>query len=286
MTKRRRIIEKCNICDGTKFSLKFEENYLHSDIVQCQKCEFVFSNPQVEINYKGHHRYIQGYLKTEKGRRLTAQWRLQQLPKEIKSGKLLEVGCSGGFFLDEARKLGFDVVGTELNQEAVEYARETLKLTVYDEADLSSVDFGNRFDAIVLFNVLEHLPTPRGFLDYIIDNLLSESGVLLIEVPNIFTIQSKFFGTKNHHLSWAHYSYYSKKTFRFLAERVELEIIDFKFGKRIYPLEGAKAYFRRTRILQRIAEVIVDTFNLNEKIVHVDLHEFLFFVCKKKYPTN
>lgn len=279
--EKRREIYNCNVCGGSEFIPKFRETLHHSDIVTCKTCGFVFSNPQVEVDYSGHDNYLKGHLATEKGRRLTSQWRLKQIPKQITSGRLFEVGCSVGFFLCEARKKGFEVIGHELNKGAVNYARDVLKLNVCDDADFTGIDFGGKFDVIAMFDVLEHLPDPKEALTYLADNWLAENGVILIEVPNIFSLPSKLFGENDKHLQFAHYSYYSPNTFEMLIKQCGLEMVNFQYGKRVYPLLNLVfPYFARTPLLRDMMIGLLKMTGLGKKVVTLGLHEFLFFTCK------
>src|SRR5712664_2850056 len=45
--------------------------------------------------------------------------------------RLLDVGCAHGFFLDTARRRGWTVAGVDISPEAVDFARERLRLDVY-----------------------------------------------------------------------------------------------------------------------------------------------------------
>jgi hypothetical protein len=116
-----------------------------------------------------------------------------------------------------------------------------------------------------------------------VDNVLAPKGLLLIEVPNIFTVQTKILGRRNHHLAWPHYSYYSKKTFNLLAEKVGIEVLKNKYGKRVYPLGySAKQFLGRAKSAEKLAAGALKLLKLHDKIVSLGLNEFLFFVCRKK----
>jgi 2-polyprenyl-3-methyl-5-hydroxy-6-metoxy-1,4-benzoquinol methylase len=223
------------------------------------------------------------YLRMEEGRRQTARWRLRQITEHVRTGKLLDIGCSAGFFLDEARALGFETVGTEIREIAVHHAKQILNLTVYDEADLTAIDFGTRFDVVTLYNVLEHIPVPSSFLTHISEHLLSDGGIAVIEVPNIFSIQSIILGTRGTHLQLGHYSYYSPKTFRLLAAKAGLEIIAFRYGMRVYPLEYAlQTYLNRYKKVQLFGSRVLRALALDDKVFQAGFREFLFFVCGKR----
>lgn len=98
-------------------------------------------------------------------------------------GHLLEVGCFEGQFMWAARELGWNVTGTEISQASVNYARENWRLDVH-LGTLEEVNFpSERFDAVVLLDVIEHLPDPRRTLDEV-NRVLRAGGALYVWTPN------------------------------------------------------------------------------------------------------
>jgi SAM-dependent methyltransferase len=73
-------------------------------------------------------------------------------------GRLLEIGCAYGFFLDEARA-SFQVSGVELAPEAVAACRAR-GLDVVREADDAFYRSRAPFDVVVMLDVIEHLQAP------------------------------------------------------------------------------------------------------------------------------
>ena len=120
------------------------------------------------------------YESNEKHLRDEALQALADIP--CRSGRMLEIGCAGGFFLDEARRAGFDVTGVELNADMAEHARETLGLTVhcgmFEDAGLTP----GSFDVIVVQDVLEHVRGPIAFVSSIAQ-LLRPGGCFFIRGP-------------------------------------------------------------------------------------------------------
>ncbi|MEE9364564.1 MAG: class I SAM-dependent methyltransferase [Cellulophaga sp.] len=284
MSRNERLLEACELCGSGEFTNIYKRNEYHSHIVQCNNCGVTFSNPQVEIDYKSHGKYIRKHLKNEVGRRKTAQWRIEQIKKHYNNGRLFEIGCSAGLFLDEARKAGFDVSGSELNKDAVDYARKELGLIVHDKIDLSEINNEKKWDVIVMFNLLEHIPKPMEFLSYVTENMLSENGIMVIEVPHIFTIHSKITGTKGQHLSMAHFFYYSAKTMENLIDRIGFNILDKQWGKRVYTIGiSFEIVLRRHKWLKALFSKLLNLAGLYEKHVAIGgTHDFLFYIVSRK----
>lgn len=107
------------------------------------------------------------------------------------SGKrILDVGCGNGDLLDFLDKKGFKTVGIEPSGEAVRKA-QSKGLSVYG-TDLCSFTESRKsgkkekYDAVLLMNVLEHVPEPLKAIK-IAKKLLVKNGILCIKVPNDFS---------------------------------------------------------------------------------------------------
>jgi 2-polyprenyl-3-methyl-5-hydroxy-6-metoxy-1,4-benzoquinol methylase len=120
--------------------------------------------------------------------------RCSQVFRLATSGRLLDIGCSTGLFLNEMRRYGqWDLHGVELNPTAACYARHRFGLDVH-EGQLESADFGDlHFDIITLWDVLEHLPDPRAALARI-SALLASGGQVVLSVPNLDGVDARIFG--------------------------------------------------------------------------------------------
>lgn len=99
--------------------------------------------------------------------------------------RILDVGCSGGFFLAAAASHGWQTQGVELGRQAAEYAAQR-GIPVRNE-DIQDVDWPalGGFDAAYMSFVLEHLPNPGTVLGRL-TAVLPPGGILCIEVPNDF----------------------------------------------------------------------------------------------------
>jgi SAM-dependent methyltransferase len=192
---------RCRICAGelefalrgrgtqaapTGFAPTCHEPGVHGDLYHCHECGTVQqpSLPQGEALLDVYRRMSDDdYLTEESGRRRTAQRLLDLIAEHVPAGRLLDVGSGHGLLLDEARQRGYQVEGLELSRSAASYAREALGLTVREvPVEDASLD-GERFDAIVLTDVLEHLDHPARTLDRCAE-LLAPGGVLMVVTPD------------------------------------------------------------------------------------------------------
>jgi 2-polyprenyl-3-methyl-5-hydroxy-6-metoxy-1,4-benzoquinol methylase len=88
----------------------------------------------------------------------------QMFLDDLPRGKLLDVGCGDGLFLNRMRKLGWTVDGLDVDAKAIENAKNKYGLTLH-RGDLRSARFPeNSFDAVTLSHVIEHVPDPVALL--------------------------------------------------------------------------------------------------------------------------
>ena len=109
------------------------------------------------------------------------------------TGKLLlDIGCGSGTFLHIADRHGYIPHGMDVSARAVEIARRQYGYPIH-QGGIGSRVWGNlRFDFVTMFHVLEHLSDPRLGLRYA-GELLKSTGLLIIQVPNISSLQARMF---------------------------------------------------------------------------------------------
>lgn len=100
------------------------------------------------------------------------------LRRHCPSGRLLEIGCAYGFFLQEARR-HFEVAGIELAEDAAEHCRRNGLDVLTGVADAETLARLGTMDVIVLLDVIEHLPDPDGTLALCARHL-RPGGILLL----------------------------------------------------------------------------------------------------------
>ncbi len=146
--------------------------------------ERVYSKSYFMEEYKAQ--YKKTYYEDELALRTLAKKRLQVLERfnQPRKTDLLEIGSAAGFFLDEAKKLGYKTKGIEISESEVKYSREQLGL---DALSISFLDYQteSKFDCIAAFFVLEHFPDQEKVLSKIF-SLLKEGGFVFLALPSIY----------------------------------------------------------------------------------------------------
>jgi SAM-dependent methyltransferase len=165
----------------------------------------------------------QGYVEAQ--RRHEARVRLRGVHRVARPpGRLFEVGTAGGYFLDEARRQGWEVAGIEPSAAQARHACEALSLAV-DQRSLEDAELPvATFDVACAFHVVEHLPAPRADLERL-RAALRPGGALFVEVPNAQSILARRLGP-----GWPclglpyHVNQFGPRSLRALLERAGLRV--------------------------------------------------------------
>lgn len=107
-------------------------------------------------------------------------------------GRLLDVGCALGFYLQEASDRGWQVAGMDISDYAVAFTRELLNSAEVRQGTVETLDYPEeRFDAIICSLVFEHFLAPRECLAKMTD-WLRPGGILVIKVPHAGGVMCRF----------------------------------------------------------------------------------------------
>lgn len=141
-----------------------------------------------------------------------------------KRGSLLDVGAGAGLFLERARARGWEVAGVEPAPFGVSFARRFLNIELF-QGPLSDSPFEEEsFDAIVLQDVIEHVPSPKEVLKKVY-RLLKTGGVVMITTPNYQSISRALYRSNWSLISpGEHLSLFRPKTLRKALDKSGLTV--------------------------------------------------------------
>lgn len=97
--------------------------------------------------------------------------------------KNLEIGAGNGAFIKVSRAAGIDIKGIELNKAAVKQAQAKSLPVEYLDLRKAAEIYSGSLDGVCSFQVLEHVPNPRDFINWSLQ-MLKPGGKLIYSVPN------------------------------------------------------------------------------------------------------
>ena len=258
----------CNCCGADDTSPVLNgHDWLHRipgefTLVQCNHCGLMYLDPrptpeELEVYYPADYEPHVGTKKQQLGwlRRIDYRYGVEKRYWAImryceQPGRMLDVGCGPGAFLDGMREHGWKVAGIEPSVRPATYAREELGLDVqisaFEDAHLEP----ESLDLVTMWNVLEHLRDPQQALSRIRE-ALAPGGVLVFAIPSVESYDLRVFGQY-----WAGYDI-PRHLFVFPPATLErmVEAAGFDVLKRrcIYGTYNAFAYSARFAMNARMA---------------------------------
>lgn len=204
--------ETCLICSSVQ--LKKLKDYTKVHLVSCQSCGFTFSQkiPSQEelLNfYEGYGR--NDYLSPLTIKRYEEL--LDKFEKHRKTNKILDVGCGIGYFLEIAKKRGWEVYGTEYTDKAIEICKgKGIKM---QQGKLNPADFPPlSFDIITSFEVLEHINNPVEEIKNF-NVLVRNGGLIYVTTPNFNSLLRYKLKEKYDVITFPeHLTYFTPKTLK------------------------------------------------------------------------
>jgi len=173
-------------------------------LVRCDACGLIYQNPRPTAAEMGQH-YPSTY-ESYGDHRTAARGmvrrafnygmskRCRYVTDHVAGGRLLDVGCAAGAFLVAMReRKGWQVQGVEVSAETAQVARERHGLEVFAGTLEEAAFPDDHFDAVTMWDVLEHVHDPVATLREI-RRILKPGGVLVVRVPNLASWDARLFG--------------------------------------------------------------------------------------------
>ena len=200
----------CALCGSRARSERFRDGRF--TVVECRGCALVYVTPRLDERVLVERVYDADYWRSERPRergygdylgdaalhRRTFERRLRVIARHLPGpGRLLEIGCAAGFFLELMLERGWAAEGVEPSEPMrAECARRLGGARVHAGwPQLAALD------AVFLWDSLEHLPDPVGVLRAGA-SALRPGGVLVVETQNVESAFARLLGPR-----WQHFKH-------------------------------------------------------------------------------
>ena len=283
----------CKICGSIEGRLRYSVDGF--DVIQCSGCSVVSldlkknTDPSNLYSKDYYHEREAYYLKNsivdpvngiENPNIIDFREGLKVIESYKASGRLLDVGCAMGVFLAMAKEKGWDVFGVDVSVYGTGFAKEKFGINCF-AGRLRDAHLPDRhFDAITLWDVIEHFEDPLKELNEI-RRILSDDGIIIFNTPNVESLMRSFtdwiykgsFGFIKYPVKKLyhefHLYYFSSETLVMLLNMAGFEIIE--MNKKTIPITKARGNRWEKLIVKAITEL--------EKSMH---REFEIFVIARK----
>jgi len=220
---------RCIFCKIESNHVVIEENGYKGK--KCPQCGLIYISPRPSFDeivdlYGCDNANIsaKSHIHADFLKRLYARHNLRVIRSVVKSGALLEIGAGAGYFLDEARKMGFDPHGLELNPIQANHIRNRLNIPC-EESLLNKSGFeGKQFDVVYHCDVISHFFDPISDFRKI-NEIMKDDSFLIFETGNLGEVDQMYFKYFQRFQYPDHLFFFSADSLVSLLEKTGFEFI-------------------------------------------------------------
>lgn len=225
----------CNSIDTTLVVKGVKDPYLmikrSFSIFQCKNCNTYFTNPKIKDKDQSFLYGDQYFSPSNKLSYFEKIYRFHQFDYDFKIYKdlvskkesILDYGCGDGSRIEFLHKKGYrNTFGIDMYDS---FAANIDKDKFYKAINPVDYSAKKKFKVVTLYHVLEHITNPDNELAFIKNNLLSNNGYLVIQVPNAGSRQFQKYGARWFGLDVPrHLWHFTKESLVYLLEKNGFEI--------------------------------------------------------------
>jgi len=276
----------CPLCESLTSKHMFTHKFA-GKLVRCECCDLVYVEERataswIEMRQKAPKPLPEMIIRRGMDQEPDSRKILKRLKHYKDHGTLIELGSFTGHFLNLARELNYDVVGIEPDPWVADFARREYGLEVH-ETLLPDLHFpAKTFDIVVMLQVMEHLTDPNGTL-LEIRRTLTDSGIVVIEIPIIDLIFFRLLGKRHRHVVLDHILYFSEATLRkFMEKNGFCHIYSERVGRTIRLKRLAQVAQDHCKPLGKLLKVFFRLLRIDDKRVSVNLRDMVLAYYRKK----
>jgi 2-polyprenyl-3-methyl-5-hydroxy-6-metoxy-1,4-benzoquinol methylase len=179
----------CKICGSSNLRAMCTKESAHYYL--CRDCALILQYPPPDgsaMQAYADEQYASGlyrdYVEARPMKLIHFRRRLESLQPLLRPGRLLDIGCSCGYFLEIAAEHGYDVHGVEFSSTAISAAADSVRARIL-QGTLEDMprDQKGSFDVVSAFDLIEHIDQPGPFLDAVAE-FLRPGGKVVICTPD------------------------------------------------------------------------------------------------------
>lgn len=268
----------CPLCGQKELQPRWEVEKYH--IVSCAGCSLTFVKELISDDDLDAH-YAQAQDPSyEEDNAACLDYYHHALRKLIEKhnpqkGRLLDIGCSGGFFLDTMTD--WECYGNEISKANAEVAQKKHGSRIFNGPFEAYPLKKEYFDVITLQDVFDHMRDPVATLEKC-HAMLRPGGLIVIKVHNISCLYAKATGKRFYAVAPpSHLFYYDKNTLNRILERTGFGMIDARFiahRLRIHTILIRLAQGNKESIFYRMYQRVAGTW-LGRTTVRKNLHDVI-----------
>ncbi|MEO9021709.1 MAG: class I SAM-dependent methyltransferase [Ginsengibacter sp.] len=222
--------------------------------------DYIYSQADVTPGYNRYALYAEE-IKTKKNalsylsRKEAMYFAVKKILKlnSDKTQKILEVGSGLGYLTYAISQEGYDIKGLDISRDAVKKAELKFGSNyICQDVYQYALDNQEKFDLVILTEVVEHVPSPNEFFNILI-KLIKPGGRLVISTPNKSAYpQNEFWNTE---LPPVHLTWFSEDSFKVISQQTGLAVTFFDFtdfNKRHFDFTKYKFYENYNRRHKRV----------------------------------
>lgn len=278
----------CNLCGAdNQRTLYVIQNM---KIQRCQECGLVFVNPRIE-DPNPHNiydrAYFEYYILTAAANRKTYTKRLELLEQHCpQKGRILDVGCSTGDFLEIAFNRGWNPQGIDVSDAYADEIRNKLKIPM-DVGDFVTFDLTpSSFDVVNMGDSIEHMLDPKTAVQKVYD-LLKPGGIGYIRAPDINGISPRLAKHRWIQLKpFEHFYYFTRQTMRRLLEEQGFQILSLGNSGTYCSLNillNRLTHYYNLPLMPKILHFLAHDLKLGEVRFYLDVLEELQVIFRKPW---